>query len=198
MPKKQRKPKENLNEKKKILDELAESLKSAKKSGQEPGLEDNIELNTENFEFSDFMSADSGSAPVLERMAGRQAGPVFVGGISRTPSAASGEEKSSDEFKYMPGNNANGEPKYIDSDSHISAATERVDFAKVGRNFEPWKDINQDAMFTQSAEARTDSSAQERMWGAERFDVERERRKNPMEREEAKYDKYKPDLPKSR
>ena len=201
MPKKKSKnKKEKVDEE--VLNELAESLKSVKGSKDEPEeseLEDEVSLNMRNLGFNDFMlSSEESSAPVLERIAGRQAGPVFVGGIPQSSQAISGEEKSGDPFKYVPGNNPNGEPKYIDSDSHLSASTERADFAKVGRNTEPWKDINQEAMFMQSAEARGETFAQERMWGAERFDAEREQRKNPMEREEAKYDKYKPDLPKSR
>jgi len=36
------------------------------------------------------------------------------------------------------------------------------------------------------------------MWNVERTDFDRERKKDFKEREETKYDKYKPDLPKSR
>ena len=205
MPQKQKKTKENKDEKKKILDELALSLRKSSEemdeeesSEEESGLEEDIQHSISNLQFQSFMQDEDISAPVLERIAGRQAGPVFVGGISRGPQTIPGEEKSSDPFKYVPGNNANGEPKYIDSDSHLSASAERADFSKVGRNAEPWRDVNQGAMFMQSAEARGETFAQERVWGAERFDAEKDRRKNPMEREEAKYDKYKPDLPKSR
>ena len=184
------------------MDDLAESLKKnsdieEENSNEDSGLEGGVRSNLGNLQFQSFMQDEDISAPVLERIAGRQAGPVFVGGIPSGSQTIPGEEKSSDPFKYVPGNNANGEPKYIDSDSHLTAQAERVDFLRAGRNAEPWR-INQEAAFVQSAEARTESSAQERMWGAERFDADRERRKNPREREETKYDKYKPDLPKSR
>ena len=190
----------------KVLDELAKSLKSIRNSdgdseldedlGEESELEEDVRHNINNFQFRNFVQQED-SAPALERIAGRQAGPVFVGGISRGPQTIPGEEKSSDPFKYMPGNNGNEEPKYLDSDSHLTAQVERVDFSKVGRNAEPWR-VNQEVNFMQSQEAKFGTSSQEKMFGVERFDASREQRKNPMEREEAKYDKYKPDLPKSR
>jgi hypothetical protein len=199
--------KKSSSEKDDMLKELAIKLKLAEKSSEENAdkdeekaesdLEKDVELNLDNFEFHDFMSSDDSSAPALERIAGRQSGPVFVGGIPRSSQTITGEEKESDPFKYMPGGNANGEPKYIESDSHITAVTERVDFNRLGRNVEPWSNINQEAMFTQSSEARTESSSQERRWNPGRFD-ERERKNHGDERDDAKYDKYKPDLPKSR
>lgn len=209
--------KKDINEKKKfsekkddnkILDELAVSLKKLSDEGEKDKeklseLEEDVELNLDDFEFHNFIrGSDESSAPVLERIAGSQAGPIFVGGISQSQNTIPGEEKELDPFKYVPGQNANGEPKYIDSDSHIRAAAERIDFAKAGREgtgFEPWK-INQEAMFMQSPEAKFESQFQEKVWNAERFDEDRERerrRKNPLE-PETKYEKYKPDLPKSR
>lgn len=190
--------KKSLSEKDEILNELAIKLRLAENRPSVADLEEDVELNLEDFKFHDFVrDSDESSAPVLERIAGRQAGPVFVGGISRSSQTIPGEEKELDPFKYVPSNNANGEPKYIESDSHITAQTERADFNKLGRNPEFWKDISQEAMFMQSSEAKFESQFQERMRSAERFD-ERERKKNPNERDETKYDKYKPDLPKSR
>ncbi|MEX2017247.1 MAG: hypothetical protein WD876_02140, partial [Candidatus Pacearchaeota archaeon] len=108
------------------------------------------------------------------------------------------ENNGKDNFKYMAGDNAAGEAKYIES-QHITATTERVDFSRVGRQTSnPWENINQQAMFVNSPEARAESLAQERLFGVERFDSEKERKKDFRERDETKYDKYKPDLPKSR
>ena|SRR3990172_2505242 len=189
-----------------ILSELAESLKKKLKEesendeengkDDESDLEESVELTPENLEFDNFMRTSSGfSAPVLERIAGSGPQPIFVGGISQGTAAFSGDEKEADPFKYVAGNAGNGEPKYIESE-HMTANAERVDFSRVGRNFEPMP--TREAAFMQSPEAKFESLTQERRWDPERFDLERERKKDLREREETKYEKYKPDLPKSR
>ena len=195
------KEKKELPEKKddKILDELADSLKKLlDNKDEESELEEDTRLNPDDFEFNNFMkSSGRTSSPVLEEIAGSQINPIFVGGIPQSSNTISEEENESDPFKYVPGKNTNGEPKYIGSDSHMTTGAERVDFNKLGRGgFQP--EINQENMFMQSAEAKFESSSQERVWSAERFDADKERRKNPVEREETRYEKYKPDLPKSR
>ncbi len=204
--------KNNVNNKKpvekdRILRELAIKLKALeeeekstpkKKDREESELEReaDVNLNLRDFEFQDFARfSDESSSPVLERIAGAQTRPIFVGGIPQGSNTNS-DEKESDPFKYVPGNNANGEPKYIDSDSHIRAIAERVDFNRIGR--EGPTEINQEAMFVQSQEARFESQFQEKFESAERFDAGKNRKKHPFENEQAKYDKYKPDLPKSR
>lgn len=187
-----------------ILDELAKSLKKrlsdekeTEESKEESELEKDIDVNLDNLEFNDFMLSSGGfSAPILERMALSEPGPIFVGGIPQGTRGTAEEGKDSDPFKYVAGNNAAGEPKYIDSDSHITANPERVDFSRVGRNFE--QVTNREAAFMQSPETKFESQFQERVWTAGRSDFEREKKKDFKEREEAKYDKYKPDLPKSR
>jgi hypothetical protein len=182
-----------------ILEELAESLKRlpAGKAGDEDesGLEKDSGLDLDDLEFQSFMRRGESGAPVLERIAGSQIRPVFVGGIPQSSNAIPGEEKESDSFKYVPGTGSANEPKYIESDSHMAVFSERVDSMKAGRDFQG---APREAAFMSSAEARVESPLQERRWNAERPDFERERRKTQFEREEEKYDKYKPDLPKSR
>ena len=161
---------------------------------EKSNLEDDTELNLDNFEFQNFMRSSAGfSSPVLEKIVGGQPRPIFVGTVSQSSNETGGKTQESDSFKYVPGNNAD-EPKYIDSDSHITASAERIDFSRNrGQDFRP-----REATFTQSAEARAESSSPEKMWNAGRVDFEKERRKDHREREETNYDKYKPDLPKSR
>lgn len=185
-------------EENKILEELANSLK--KRLGNEKDeaeLEDNesTELDFRNFDNLDFSSFEErDSSPILERIAGRQMNPIFVGGIPASSSADLSEEKNTEDFKYTPGQSSANEPKYLDSDSHLRGGAERVDFEKVGRNFEPWRDINQEAMFMRSSEARGESSGPERIFTAERFDEQKERKK----RWDDDRGKYEPNLPKSR
>lgn len=191
--------KKKFSEKDDILNDLAASLRQLPKDEERDNsdLEEDSRLNLENFDFVNFAGLDETSAPVLERIAGSQARPIFVGGIPQFSNTIPGEEKESDPFKYVPGQNADGGPKYIDADSHERAAAERVDFNRLGREgFQP--EINQEAMFTQSPEARFESQFQEKVWTAERFDTEKERRRSQPGHEEQKYEKYKPDLPKSR
>ncbi len=214
-------PKKNLAKKKsedkktgdEMLKELAIKLKSSKEEDDKVADEDNEKAdlseleedvesgsnNLENFRFRDFAIGEEVSAPVLERIASSQQGPVFFGRAQQTSGTAIGNENEQDSFKYAGGNNRNNEPKYIDSDSHLKSNAERIDINRIGRDFQPGiSQISQEAMFMQSPEARADSQMQEKTWNPERMDFEREKRKNPLEREETKYDKYKPDLPKSR
>jgi hypothetical protein len=159
--------------------------------------EEDSQLNLGNLEFQSFMQEKDISAPVLEKIAGRQPRPIFVGGIHSAPNLIAGEEKESDSFKYVAEKNAGDEPKYIDSDSHIRAIAETANLSTTGKTgFR--EERNKEAIFIQSPEARVESSAQERVWDVERMDFEREKRKSQHEREETKYDKYKPELPKSR
>ena len=187
--------KENKKIDKELLEELANSLKKRLKDEEDESKFENDENigNFDNFDLNQFEDRDS--APVLERIAGRQMNPIFVGSIHASSKSASKEEREGDSFKYMPGQNSD-EQKYLDSDSHIMGGAERVDFEKVGRNFEPWKNINQESMFLHSAEAGREPSGPERMFAAERFDSERERRdRNTID---AGRGKYEPKLPKSR
>lgn len=188
-----KKKKENKKTDKAILKELADSLKSSEEQEEKSDEDEGNELNLGNFDFKPFMNSEEISAPVLERIAGSGPRPIFVGGIPQSPLQNSGEESKSDSFKYVSGQNSGDEPKYIDSDSHIRAEIERVDFNRIGREeFRP--EIKQENMFMHSQEANLESQFQEKVWTAERFDIERERRRERSEREE----KYKPDLPKSR
>ncbi len=189
---------------KEVLNEIAVSLKKSSDdentSKETSGLEEEVNLDLTDLEFHDFMASSSRtSSPVLERIAGAQQGPVFVsmGGQSSATTSRQIDDAESDPFKYTAGNNTAGEPKYIDSDSHMTASTERVDFSRVGRESDSSNQLRETA-FLQSTEAKFESSAQERMWAAERMDSSRQKRKDSFERDEAKYDKYKPDLPKSR
>jgi hypothetical protein len=201
MPKKKSKTEED-----EILKEIADKLKGIKDEESLDGesekseLEENLDLNTLEFDqFIQPMHLEDIGAPVLERIAGSQPGPIFVGGIPQTPVTATGEEEKSDEFKYVPGQEGNGEPKYIESDSRISREPERVDFARLGR--EPTEMIpaaNQEAFFRRAeASSQIESPTFERTGRVEQIDTGRAGREDPFRKEEIKYEKYKPKTPKS-
>lgn len=181
---------------KKLFEDLSKEDNSSKSE-----LEENIELSRqENIEIEDFNFEDfqkfSGSSPVLERIAGSEPRPIFVGGIPQGQNAISGEDKESDPFKYSAGNPANnGEPKYVDSDSKIRGEIERVDLSKVGRDFEAFHAMNPEQAFIQSREASFESPSQERLIDLPSDNARTTKRKSPMEED---YRKYSPDLPKSR
>jgi hypothetical protein len=205
------------NKKNEILDELAAKLREIEDNelageefveeeeqetqksdeGEEEG-EDSENLNLDFSQFTPSLEIPETGAPVLERIAGAQARPIFVGGIPQTQTIP-GEEKESDEFKYVAGREGAGEPKYIESDSRISREPERVDFTRAGR--EPaqiFPQINPQAFFEQATEEKNlQSSNVERTWRAERFDVERAGREEPLRKQETKYEKYRPKTPKS-
>lgn len=185
----------NLNKKNNTNLEKSEDVEEAEDE-DESELEEDVDdsnLNLQSLEFHQFMelskdSADSG-APVLERIAGSQPRPIFVGGVPRDTSSA-GTRESGEESKYVSENTNAGEPKYFSEPG--ANAPKRVDLAQAGRTDNFREEINQERFFMQS-EPTVDSSTFERLERPERFDIERESRKSPFEREEKK---YKPKLPK--
>jgi len=208
MPKKKAKSEKKDTEKDNILEEIAAKLKEIQdkklfdegENDEESGLEEDIDLNTLGFDqFIQPMHLEDIRAPVLERIAGSQARPIFVGGISQTPQTIPGEEKKSDEFKYVPGQEGNDEPKYIESDSRISREPTHIDLRKAGR--EPTEIVpqaDQEAFFRRSEPgSQIESPTPERAERVERIDTESVGREDPFKKEEIKYEKYKPKTPKS-
>lgn len=185
--------------------ELAEALKEHEKT-EESELEedvDDVNLNLQALEFHQLMQLQEGTeagAPVLERIAGSQPRPIFVGGIPQGPATANTGEESRDEFKYMPGAETGNEPKYLGPPEAVRGTAERVRFEDIGRRQEFFPQINQESFVEGASEIRGmgfQQQATERFERAERFDVERAGRRDVFERPEAKYEKYKPKLPRS-
>ena len=175
-------------------------LSEEDKAGQDEEDEEDLELNLGDLEFSQFMQSSEPSgdrAPILERIAGSQPRPIFVGGIPQTPFTVPGEEEKTDEFKYVPGGTGNDEPKYIASDSRISAEPTPIDLMKVGRKQTGMiPQVDQETFFMRSEPQQTELSTPERTWKAERIDIEKAGRRDIFEENDAKYEKYKPKLPK--
>lgn len=184
---------------KKLFDNLSPHEKENDNSEISRNSKKPLKSTAQGNEFQDFIEIED-SLPSLERIALRQNGPVFIDGIPQRPSAVSESTSSEDPFKYTTGANGNAnEPKYLSSPEHITSNIERTDFNKIGRDFnQGFSPVNQESMFIESMEPKIESPMQEKRWEIDRQDFEREKRKNPFERDEAKYDKYTPDLPKSR
>ena len=198
------------NQEKKIseerLSELGSLFKNPETGGHEEESEleeevDDSNLNLNALEFHQFMELQEGQtagAPILERIAGSQPRPIFVGGIPRETGTTAGTEESKDEFKYVQGAAGNGEPKYF-AEPGARGMPERIDLTQAGRTGGFREEISQERFFMQS-EPKIESQSIERFESPERFNTERERqerRNNPFERPEAKYEKYRPKLPKS-
>lgn len=204
MPKKKTETEKTSDKKDEILKEIADKLReiedkelSDKEKTEKSELEEDVGLDA--LQFQQFMQpSEETPAPVLERIAGSQPRPIFVGGMAQAPSAAPGEEKT-DEFKYVPGHEGNNEPKYTGSEARIFREPERVDFARVGRDpAEIIPKADQEAFFRRSESfSQIESPSTERTWGAERIDTQKAGRKEPFEAEQEKYEKYKPKVPKS-
>lgn len=189
-----------------ILDEEDEADQNKEdEKVEESELEEDVGINLNNLgemEFSQFIQSSEplmDKAPVLERIAGSQPGPIFVGGMSQTPVNVAGEEEKTDEFKYVPGRAGNDEPKYIASDSRFSTELTPIDLMKVGRRqTELVPQVNQETFFRRSEPgSQVESPTPERQWTTERIDTGRAGREDPFKREEVKYEKYKPKTPKS-
>jgi len=157
--------------------------------------EEDTELNLEDLEFQQFMQSSESladKAPVLERIAGSQPGPIFVGGIPQTLVNVPGEEEKTDEFKYVPGYTGDDEPKYIASDSRIFPELTPVDLMKVGRRqTELIPKVDQET-FSMHSEPQQTAPTFERAERAERIDIEKAGRRDVFEKEDVK---YKPKLP---
>ncbi len=196
MPKKETDTEEASDKKEEILNELAEKLKEESPDEEKSGLEEDVGLDS--MEFQQFMQPSKKiPTPVLERIAGSQPKPIFVGGIAQTPQTIPGETKESDDFKYVPAQGENNEPKYVESEARISRKPERVDFTRVGR--EPARiipKVDQGEFFRRSESFSQPELTSEKRWAAERIDAEKAGREDPFRREEIKYEKYKPKLPK--
>jgi len=197
--------KEKTKDKDKILEEISKKLKEIQNEepDEEPEkseLEEDVDL-IEN-SFSQFIPSlhfsEDTTIPVLERVASEQPRPIFVGTMPQTSVEASGETSGKDDFKYVPSQEGNSEPKYVEKDSTIFREPERVDFTRVGR--EPERLIserNQGVSFMRSESfSQIESSASERTWSVERIDSERAGRGDPFEKEKEKYKTYKPKVPK--
>ena len=198
MPKKGKKPEKPEQEEIKESEEAEEPEEHEEESKLEEELDDS-NLNLQSLEFHQFMELsgeqESGT-PVLERMALSAPRPIFVGGIPQN-SAAAAREESGGEFKYISGAAENTEPKYL-SEQGITAP-ERINFTQAGkaeRTGSFREEISQERFFMQS-EPKIESQSMERFERPERFDVERAGRENSPKRSEAKYEKYRPKLPKS-
>jgi hypothetical protein len=157
-------------------------------------LEEDVETNLGNIEFHQFMqlsNSPEGKAPVLERVAREAPRPIFGGGI-RQGRVADAKDENSDDFKYLSSNAEKNEPKYVESSTNIYLESERLNLNEVGRKSETFSSANQETFFTQSSEAKSTSQNPEKTWRIDRFEVEKAGRKNPLERDEMKYEKYKP------
>ncbi|MEK6896948.1 MAG: hypothetical protein AABW93_00265 [Nanoarchaeota archaeon] len=186
-----------------LFKKSAEKSKTQRHEGNEESGESELEedvddqsLSLQSPEFHQFMhlsGEQESRAPVLERIAGSAPRPVFVGSSRGSSATISNGNSSEDEFKYTSGTGNANEPKYF-SEPGITSP-EKIDFNQVGRErivgFR--EEVNQERFFMQS-EPKIEQSSPERFERPERFDFEREGRKNQLETE---HQKYRPRLPKS-
>ena len=154
-----------------------------------------VDLNLQNLEFHQFMQPVQTESPVLEKIAGRQAGPVFIPlGTAATSSGATGGTGTSDEFKYIP-TAEEGEIKYLSAEK-AGTGPERVNIMDAGRHTKPFEVPKQESLFRQSSEAQFGTRSVETISARpEKVDPWQAGRKDDFEKEEKKYD---PDLPSSR
>ncbi len=164
-------------------------------------LEKNLDFSRGNLDFNQISWPSletENSAPVLEKIAGEQVGPVFVGMIpQRLSLGASSENNEKDEIKYIPDFNTGDEPKYVSNPEKVNTRPDRVDFLRVGREqinpARPTQEVQQVDYYNSNKESS--KHEREKVWKPEKFDIEKAGRENPMEREEANFKKYKPKLP---
>lgn len=194
MPKKPIKPKSKKSKVELDVERLKEIVKETEKSHEElSGLESGI-LNTKTIDTSklqDLWEDISWSdAPSLNKIA---IAPSFVTsgtGIRRTQTPETElNPNDSDPFKYqIGGSSSKDEVKYI-ATTQIRATPQFINVQDVGRVKE--QEINQQAFFAESSEIGQRgfvSSGVEKYATPERFDTEQAGRKDPLKREDTKYE----------
>jgi hypothetical protein len=137
----------------------------------------------------------SGSGPpVLRKVAeAPQQAIRLERGVADAPTT--GTENNGDDSAYLP-KQAADEPKYIESDSHITHRTEWVDETQMGRRGEWERNRDQGSFFMQSESLmrnNNNSTNIEKYTAIERSDIDNLGRRDPFKREEKKYN---PKLPK--
>ena len=205
-------------EKEKILKKIATELKSAKKkkTGKSKKFErkskevkklkneENFNENSNALEFSStqFSPDIEAKAPILERIALSAPKPIFVGKIPQTSSDFFDKDKEKENSSYVASNRAaysekNSEKIYeLTSEKTNKMIPERIDISRVGRELLTAIPEEQKNIQFKNFEPKIDSATTERAWTAERFDIEKAGRKNPLRGDEEKYKTYKPKISK--
>lgn len=201
MPKKKRKSKKEKEEEKDLDSLFKEIIESKRKELGENDLEEETEktnLDLKDLDFQQFMEqTGQESSPVLERMALSGPRPLFVRGISQGQIDDNNGNGNNDHFKYIPGTGNPDEPKYIASQEGIRGTGERIEIDTAGRNQDVTPQFNQESLIEKAIESRGFSSQNfERTERVERFDAENAGRRDPFEKQDQKYEKYNPKLPK--
>ena len=158
--------------------------------------EEELEENLRDLEFHQALKSSDleEKTPVLERIAGSAPRPIFVGTIPQGTQTASEEERGNDS-KYVASSAESNEPKYVEVPSaQIYKEIERINIEEAGRRHEDFSETNRGGFFIRPPEHRVEPVIDERPWQSERVDFERAGRRD--EREERKYEKYKPKFPK--
>lgn len=186
--------KDNEEPENEILKELAESLKH--KRDEEEEKEQTI---TRDFDDPIQNINTRINPPVLENIAGEQApNPrFFAPGAQGTFNPETGQS-GGDSSSYISSIDQSNEPKYLSSTEQISSNIERVEaISKRDNAFsqQPRSEVTQEAFFRQSSEAGFGQSnwTRERTWET---DKSWEMDKRDKDREEVRYEKYDPKLPK--
>ena len=165
-------------------------------AGQE-GLEEAAGINIRTIDFTQIHIPETGSSPSLERMAISAPRPIFVGGIPQGPIDTGEGNGGNDPFKYVPGNTNADEPKYIASQEGIRGTMTTVNERTLGRKREGFSMQAQEAFAERSTEQSFQSQNIEHTERVSRFESENAGRRDSFGREEEKYERYKPKLPKS-
>jgi len=139
------------------------------------------------------INVDEDSSPVLERIAGQQAGPRFIPrGIRQTTGSASGTTSNGDETTYLTTSQSENGPTYVGSSEQIYKTPDNVIVEEAGRG--PIKQFNvpgQEAFIRHAHAQNFESSGVERISARpERIDMQAVGRENPVEVEKEKYKKY--------
>ncbi len=193
---------------KEFLDKLKTLIeKDDTKNKKESKISGKDKNNLRNIDFEQPLSSaiiSEAKAPVLERIAGQQSGPVFISRFfqSSQNSGANSEISENNGAKYLSGEKNANEPKYISYESgRLASEILPIDVSQAGRKRTEYiPNQIQNDFFQRGSELKQmdfESQMQEKTWTLEGFDVESAGRKNPIEAEQEKYKSYKPNMPKS-
>ena len=183
---------EDLEEDEEENEEEAEEseFKEELEKSDEPTLD--LDFNNLDFsQFTPFVDADSGS-PVLESIESRIDRPGFVQmGTGSGVSGSSLDSGSGRDDTYLPDQSGGDGPKYIQSEGEVGTNVGRVDMQNLGRGVGGFNIPQSGNFFITSEQGFQSRNVEQVGMQPERIDLQNVGRKNPLEREEKKYEEHK-------
>jgi len=153
------------------------------------------DIDFNNLDFSQFTPSVreiNSTSPSLENIESRMDRPMFIPTGSRSGvSAGSSSSGSGRDDTYLPNQPGDNGPKYLESGGEIKTNVQRVDMQNIGRDVGALNGQKPENFFVSSESNFQSRNVEQVGMQPERVDMQNIGRKNPLEREEIKYEDQK-------